>query len=143
MTGPTEPDRSLSLGNSNENGCSSRKRARKESRFFDLNVPAQISDRNWYSCSQNLLNVESTYFDWGLLDWTNIIPAINARASSGLLTFFASYDGNGMYKQGQIFLSSQATSHVCTGFSVYLDRWLAPLEVYIWCCLARTFCLLT
>jgi hypothetical protein len=34
------------LNQSEESGCSSRKRAREEGGFFDLNLPAEVVDRN-------------------------------------------------------------------------------------------------
>jgi len=34
------------LNQSEESGCSSHKRARKEGGFFDLNLPAEVVDRN-------------------------------------------------------------------------------------------------
>ncbi|KAJ7945984.1 RBR-type E3 ubiquitin transferase [Quillaja saponaria] len=47
--GTTQPDRSSGSGSSEESGCSSRKRARKEGlagAVFDLNLPAEVVDRN-------------------------------------------------------------------------------------------------
>ncbi|KAK9942323.1 hypothetical protein M0R45_007994 [Rubus argutus] len=47
--GSTEPERPSGSGSSYESGCSSRKRPRKEGPgggFFDLNLPAEVVDRN-------------------------------------------------------------------------------------------------
>lgn len=44
-----ELDRASGSGSSDDNGCSSRKRARKDGLgggFFDLNLPAEFVDRN-------------------------------------------------------------------------------------------------
>lgn len=46
-----ELDRPSGSGSSEDSGCSSRKRPRKEGLggggFFDLNLPAEFVDRNW------------------------------------------------------------------------------------------------
>lgn len=47
--GTAELDRPSGSGSSDESGCSSRKRARKDSPgggLFDLNLPAEVIDRN-------------------------------------------------------------------------------------------------
>lgn len=45
--GTSERDRPSGSGSSDDSGCSSRKRARMESGgFFDLNLPAEVIDRN-------------------------------------------------------------------------------------------------
>lgn len=49
--GSLEPEHPSGSGSSYESGCSSRKRARKEGPgggFFDLNLPAEVIDRNCF-----------------------------------------------------------------------------------------------
>lgn len=53
--GTLEHDRPSGSRSSDDSGCSSQKRVRKEdclSGRFDLNLPAEVIDRNWSSTSQ-------------------------------------------------------------------------------------------
>lgn len=50
--GTSDPDRPSGSGSSDDSGCSSQKRARKEDfvgGFLDLNLPAEVIDRSWSS----------------------------------------------------------------------------------------------